>query len=214
MSGFLLLVGESSIRRAIELETAAADSRHHEEVFSRDVQVLGGVVACLVYGVLLGAVFAVVHAILRRRAQAAAFRSALHLGATGFVTISVLPVLKYPANPPGVGDPGTIDQRTIRYLTFLFVGVLLTLLARQLWQRLRDRGVAEESSAVVVAGSWAVLVGIAYLTWPQNSETTPVPAQLLWNFRLSSLGGAFVLWTTMALAFGWLAGRSPDRIDR
>lgn len=211
MSGFLLLVGESSIRRAIDLESGTGDGHHHEEVFSRDVQVFGGLVACLLYGVLLGGVFAVAHALVRRRGGGTPFRSSLQLGAAGFVTVSVLPALKYPADLPGVAAAEDLDQRTVRYLTFLAIGVLLTMLARQLWYHLRDRGLAEEPGTVAVAAFWLASVGTACLIWPQNTTVSGLPAQLVWDFRVSSLGGSLALWTTMALVFGWSAARAPAR---
>jgi hypothetical protein len=151
MAAFLLLVGEASIREALALEAARSEGGHGDEMFSRGVQVTGGAIAALIYGVLLGAVFAVVYTAIRPPCAINAFRRSLGLGAIGYVTIVLVPAVKYPANPPGVGDPDTIGLRTASYLTLLCASILLAILARALWARLRDRGIAEEVRVVVSA---------------------------------------------------------------
>jgi hypothetical protein len=204
MAAFLLLVGERSIRDALALE-ARHDGGHGDEMFSRGVQVTGGVMAALIYGVLLGAVFAVVHTATRPAGATNAFHRSLGLGAVGYVTVVLVPALKYPANPPGVGDPDTVGLRTASYLTLLGASILLAILARALWIRLRDRGVSEEVRVIVVGGAWLVAIGFALAIWPTNPDDVSVPAQLLWRFRLAALGGAFVLWTVLAVSFGWMS---------
>src|SRR5258706_14679841 len=67
MAGFLLAAGEPSIRRALALESRQHHAEHVEQMFSRGVQVLGGVCAAMLYGVLLGAIFAVAFAVVRHR---------------------------------------------------------------------------------------------------------------------------------------------------
>ena len=36
----------------------------------------------------------------------------------------LVPFVKYPPNPPAVGDPATINQRTISYLAILVIGLV------------------------------------------------------------------------------------------
>jgi predicted cobalt transporter CbtA len=165
-------------------------------------------VAAFLYGVLLGAVFAVVYAATRpRRHPINDFRRSLALGAIGYVTIVLVPALKYPANPPGVGDPDTIGARTVSYLTLLGASILLAVLARIFWTRLHERGFVEEVQVVAVGGAWLIAVALASLIWPASPDAVSIPAQLLWRFRLATLGGALALWMTVALVFGWATTR-------
>jgi hypothetical protein len=212
MAAFLLLVGESSIRQALVIEAARSGGEHGEELFSRSQQVEGGVIAALLYGLLLGAVFAVVYAATRsHRGPMSDFRRSVCLGAIGYVTVVVVPALKYPANPPGVGDPDSIGSRTVAYLTLLGASILLAVLVRMLWLRLRDRGFTEEVQVVVAGGVWFLAVALAVILWPANPDVVSLPAQLLWRFRLAALGGALALWTTLAIVFGWANARPALR---
>ncbi|MFD0889965.1 CbtA family protein, partial [Streptosporangium algeriense] len=46
------------------------------------------------------------------------------LAAAAFVAVVLIPFVKYPANPPAVGDPETINQRTVLYLVAVAIGIL------------------------------------------------------------------------------------------
>ncbi|HEX7200660.1 MAG TPA: CbtA family protein, partial [Dongiaceae bacterium] len=81
---------------------------------SRAVQAgLGLFTGVVVYGAAFGGLFALVFAYAYGRIGALSPRatSALLAGAA-FLTLVVVPDLKYPANPPSVGHPDTIGQRT------------------------------------------------------------------------------------------------------
>lgn len=140
---FGLLVTERSIDRAIELE----DQRHqsavlrgeesdegHEEVFSRRTQKAGLLLGDLLYGLGAGAVFGGVYAFAATRSSAANGRLVWSLGGAAFVAVVLIPFLKYPPNPPGVGDPETLFRRQL-----LFVGCLLLAVAG-LWAAVRLPG--------------------------------------------------------------------------
>src|SRR5688500_17984159 len=76
----LRLIGEGPIGRAIALEGAGGD-----EMFSRGTQQVGGMVAAVLYGAALGAVFTVVYAGVRHRLRAADdWRAAVAVAAAGF----------------------------------------------------------------------------------------------------------------------------------
>jgi len=61
----LRLIGEGPIGRAVALEGSGGD-----EMFSRGTQQLGGMVAAVIYGAALGAVFTVAYAAVRHRLRA------------------------------------------------------------------------------------------------------------------------------------------------
>lgn len=210
MAVFLLLVGEASIRQALAFEAAHAGPEGHDEMFSRGVQVVGGVTACLLYGVSLGAVFGVVYARLRERFLiVGGLGGALRLGLIGYLTVVLVPALKYPANPPGVGDPETIGARTAGFVTLLAASVLITLGADRCWRYLAQRRITEEARVIAVGALWVCSVGVAVALWPANQDPIGASAELIWRFRLASLGGAFALWATLAAAYGWIVAGTP-----
>ena len=211
-----LVVTERAIAPALALEEArtATAHEHSEELFGRGTQLLGGflgtVIAAVVFSVVVAAVFAGVRHRLPGRTDIG--RVAV-LAAIGFAVVALLPAIKIPANPPAVGDPDTIDTRTAIYIAVLGAGVVTALLVGALVGALRDRGL--HPSAVATA---AVLVTVALITAmvllvpdSPDSIAADVPAAVVWDFRLASLGQLAVLWTTLGLTAGYLVDKLARR---
>jgi predicted cobalt transporter CbtA len=208
-----LLVVERPLKAALAVEAAREHAgEHHEELFSRTTQVIGGMVAELVVAVAIGLVFAVAFARTRHRLPAATDfgRSAL-LAATGFAAIALLPALKYPANPPLVGDPDTITQRSLYYLAFIGAMLVVAYLAFVARERLVNLAPAYRVSAVV-AGT-AVVVTVLAIVFPASPDSIPadLPATVLWQFRLASLGLLATLWAVLGVVFGLLVTKREAR---
>lgn len=213
-------VVEVPIRQALAIEQAreaaqaaqghgAMAGHAHEEMFSRATQVIGGMLAVVLAGVVLGVVFVVVFARLRPQLPGRTdFGRMLALASAGFVAVSLLPAIKYPANPPAVGDPDTVDTRTLYYVSFLAVSIALLSLVFALRQRMPARWPA--SWAVTASVLLTVLgYGVMLLAWPASPDSIPsdVPAALIWQFRLSSLAELAALWVTLGLVSGLVLER-------
>src|SRR5215212_5378893 len=165
----LLRVGERSISRAIALEHARAGGEPTHEMFSRHVQLAGGAVGTLIAGAAFGVIFAVVFAAIRHRlAGRDDWRRATTLAFVAFVTVSLVPWLKYPANPPAVGDPDTIDQRTALYMVMLVWSVVAAWAGWRLHRWLRARGVADHLRLPAVLLAWPAIVGTGFALLPGN----------------------------------------------
>lgn len=218
---FVGLVAEDSIDAAIAIEDAAsqadaegsdeaADGHSHgeeEPLFTRGQQVVGGLTAAVVFGLVVGVVFGTVYAAIRHKVTVAdETRRVLLLAAVAYLTTAVLPAIKYPANPPAVGDPDTVNERTLLYFTFLAAIIILAVAVGMLYKRLAAR--LERSAAVVLTAA-AALVGTAVLlvVWPSNPDSVAedFPAQLLWDFRIESLATLTIIWATLGLGMGWLS---------
>ncbi|WP_338105422.1 CbtA family protein [Streptomyces cinnamoneus] len=128
--------------------------------------------------------------------------------AGAFVAVFLVPFLKYPANPPAVGDPDTLDKRTALFFLMIALSVLLTVATVILGRRLAPR--LGNWYATVVAGlALVVVLGLAFAFLPSGDNVPEgFPATLLWEFRLSSLATELVLWTGFGLIFGELAERA------
>lgn len=217
---FMATVGRGPTRDAIALEEArdhASGAAHHQDLFSRGVQEIGGAVGLLVFGLALGVVFAVVLAAVGPRLGAATpMGAAVRLGWVGFATVVLVPFLKYPANPPAVGDPATVNQRTLAYFAALALSILLSWAVWRLHTELRTGPVARAWAA---AGLYGAGLAVIFLALPANPDPLDAPADLVWPFRMASLGGLAAAWAALALTTGtllthWpLAGGTDHRAD-
>nr|BFE72314.1 hypothetical protein GCM10020092_056150 [Actinoplanes digitatis] len=123
----------------------------------------------------------------------------------------LVPFVKYPANPPAVGNPATINQRTIGYLSIVVIG-LVAVWAGVLAARSPREGSPEWLRAVAAVAAFVIVVAIGYVLLPSIDEVPDTfPASLLWDFRIASLGTQATLWTALGLAFAALLGRIGTR---
>jgi predicted cobalt transporter CbtA len=129
------------------------------------------------------------------------------LAAAGLVAIILAPQLKYPANPPSIGNPETLGLRTALYFTMIALSVIASVAALGVGRRFASR-LGDWNAALIGAAVYIVLVSIAMLALPPiNEAPADYSADVLWKFRVASLGIQLVLWTTLGLVFGALADR-------
>ena len=220
--GFARVFGEPPIESAIAFEAHVAHhhmeahSDHHTsgetdepELVSRTTQAgLGLFVAVVVYGVAIGGLYALVFAFVYGRfGQLSPRATAALLAAAAFVSLVLIPALKYPANPPAVGAPETIGSRTALYFAMLVISVAALVFAIGLAKGLASR-YDGWSAALVGAAAYVAIVLIAGYALPAVNEVPEhFSAAVLWNFRVASLGLQAVLWTIIGLLFGFLAER-------
>jgi hypothetical protein len=216
-ASFAFLAGEPSVDRAIAFETAAAQTAgksEEPEIVSRAVQRGAGLLtAATVYGAGLGGLFALAFAFANGRVGALEPRAvAALLAVAGFAAVALIPGLKYPPNPPSIGDPETIGARTALYFTMLFSSLLAMILACILKGVLARRLGGWGAGLVSACAFLAAVVAAALVLPPVNEVPDNFPADLLWRFRLASFGAQAVLWSVLGLCFGALA-QSLEGID-
>src|SRR5215510_9181540 len=82
----------------------------------------GEIAAGTILGISLGALFGVVFAFARDSIPGSNNKKkALILAAVMLLVVYIVPALKYPANPPAVGDPVTIYYRQTLYIAMLSI---------------------------------------------------------------------------------------------
>ncbi|MFJ6120579.1 CbtA family protein [Streptomyces sp. NPDC092129] len=212
-AGVLALVvayflGEPNVDSAIGFEDAHSHE-HEMEVVSRSLQSTAGLATgVLVYGVAFGGIAALAFCFaLGRVGRFSPRATALLLSGCALLAVYVVPFLKYPANPPSVGDPDTIGKRTTLYFLMMVLSVLLAVGATILGKRLSP-SLGTWYATVVAVAAFAVAIGLAYAFLPVINEVPKdFPATLLWRFRLSALAMQIVLWGGFGLVFGELAQR-------
>jgi hypothetical protein len=213
---FALLVGEIPVREAIRLEEQAAaaasaddPASNDEPLVDRSTQQALLPVATAIVGSAFGGLFGLAWTFVRRRIRDTSdWRASLKLGAAAWGAVALVPGLKYPANPPAVGDPSTIGSRSVWFLGAIGIGLaaagLLWWFAR--WQESRGTDDAVRQTSVALAA--LVLFGLAYTLLPANTDPIEIPARLLWDFRLAAMATQLLLWGGIAVGFGWLAHRA------
>jgi predicted cobalt transporter CbtA len=205
---FHFVLTEPIIERAITLETLRhqAEGTLEEPMVSRGAQQVGLFVGFLLFGLtwslLLGAAY---HITQRWLPAWSMLKRGLLLAALGYWTMALFPALKYPANPPGVGDPDTIGYRQALYLALLALSVVGTVLAGVAAYR-HPRG-WRLGLAVL-----AVFDAVVFVAMPANPDVVSMPADIVTPFRVLSVLGLTVFWAVMGLAFGLLlASRDAAR---
>jgi hypothetical protein len=227
--GFLKVYGEPQVDRAIAFETQQDEAKvaaekakgthahmsdeDEPELVSRPVQAgLGLLVAVMVYSVAFGGLFGLAFAFAYGRLPGALSPQAVSvlLAATGFIAIYLVPNLKYPANPPSVGDPETIGTRTALYFVMIAIS-LAAMVGTATLKRWFVIRVGEWNANLAVAACYIAIVAVAALLLPAVNEVPDeFPAVVLWKFRIASLGAQFIMWATLGLLFGALTQRAAN----
>jgi predicted cobalt transporter CbtA len=206
-------IGEPQVERAIAFETSmdrAKGEPPEPEIVSRKIQSsLGLLTATVVDGTAIGGMFSLVFAFAFGRMQPASPRalSAL-LAALGFVTLAVVPALKYPANPPSVGNPETIGIRTEAFFLLLAFSVVTMILAVKVERYLHNRLGGWNASLSAVVFFVIVIATASHFLPDFNEVPAGFPVTLMWKFRVAALEMQALLWSVLGFLFGWLADRS------
>jgi hypothetical protein len=212
------------------------------DIFSRAVQANIGIgIGMILFGVAAGCFFGAAFCMAYGRTGRLRPRQlAMSVALAGFVTLYLVPFLKYPANPPSIGNPDTIKERGGLYLIMVLASVVVAIVAVWLGQRLRAR-FGNWNATLLVGAGFIVVMAIVMAVLPalgQLSENaavngnvlteTPQPlrnaagtlvypgfdADLLYRFRLYSVLAQIILWTTIGLGFAPLADKVFDRYGR
>jgi predicted cobalt transporter CbtA len=215
---FHAVITEPVIDRAIALEeqraaqNPAAEAEHHEApIVSREFQKTGGlVIGYLMYGMTWALIFTLIFFPLQGQlARFGPLRGALLLAGLAWWAIIFVPFVKYPANPPAVGDPATIGYRQNIYLILLVLSAIGTGVTVWFGGRLA-RHMRQPRWLVVGAG--LLVVGTALIVlMPSNPDAITAPPDLVVSFRVRSLAGLTLFWAIFGAAFGWLARRNARR---
>ncbi|MFE3254205.1 CbtA family protein [Nocardia sp. NPDC059091] len=244
---FARILAEPIINRAIDYESGRDDAQMAldkaagkpmadmgPELFTRTQQEnIGLGFGVIVFGAALGALFAVVYFLVLRKAGKIAPRNLALLVSGGmFLVLYAVPFLKYPANPPSIGHPETIKERTALFVGMIVISAVALLAAIWLGRKLAARlgnwtaTIAASAAFVVVMGAvMALLPSLGKLSankeYGDFATETPqplkdpsgtivypgFPADDLYHFRLYSFAAQLILWAVIGVGFAWLAPR-------
>jgi predicted cobalt transporter CbtA len=230
---FLKVVGEPQVDRAIAFESQldAAKARAvaqaliakgmavpkpepEPELVSRRVQSgIGLFTGVVVYNAAFGGLFALAFAFAYGRVGDFGPRatSAL-LAMAALIAVYVVPNLKYPANPPSVGNPATIGVRTALYFEMMALSIAAMIGAVVLCRRLVDRYRAWNASLSAAAAYLLAVIAVGLALPSVNEVPAQFPAVVLWQFRMASIGAQLIMWATIGLGFGMLTERAATSL--
>lgn len=215
---FHLLLTEPVIDRAIEMEERLSHTHRAsgedsprgevspkaEPVVSRRTQRVGLVIGFILYGGAWGLLFAILYYLIIRpwflswSDKKCGFALAMILG----WSVAIFPFLKYPANPPGVGE-----SETVAYRQGLYIGLIgLSLLGAFLTLRLQSFLVRKKLAMFIAPTVYAVYLVAVYLAMPSSPDPIRMPTEVVWKFRTLSLIGLVLFWSVMGGIFAWKGG--------
>jgi predicted cobalt transporter CbtA len=195
---------EPYIEQAIALENdkAASEGELINSVESSNYRIWqreGEIVAGTILGASIAALFGIVFAYSRKSIPGSSNkRKALIVAGIMWFVLFLIPALKYPANPPAVGDPETIYYRQSLYIAFLAISGFSALGLAYLYRQLGNK-VAKK--AIVPAIYVAVMV-IAYIAMPPNPDQITAPMDLVTGFRVASGFTMSIFWALLGIILG------------
>lgn len=223
-------VGEPKIEAAISLEEShskaetSGDGHAHgqaegsghshgdedEPLVSRTGQKAGQFLALGLFGLAVGAILATAANVARRFTSLPGTRLGLVLAGGGWLAIVAVPFFKYPANPPAVGQPDTINERTWLWFASVLLGFAAVGAGVYVYKLLRGR--LDTVRLIGGIGAFLLVAAVGYIALPDVDEVpSDFPATLLWQFRATSLAETATLWLTLGLAFAALT-EYADRV--
>ncbi|MCE2505347.1 MAG: CbtA family protein [Nitrosopumilaceae archaeon] len=165
----------------------------------RDWQKGGQVLAGAILGTSIGALFGIVYAFSRQILPGNNdVKKTFLLAGIMWFTLYLIPFLKYPANPPTVGDGETVVLRAILYLSFIAISGFGAVGFYQVYKRLK------QNIKVLTLVGYAIFIGGAFVLMPPNPDEVTAPMDLVNEFRIMSVLGVTVFWITAAVILGML----------
>jgi predicted cobalt transporter CbtA len=207
-----LAIVEPLIENAIAIENqravASGDLINPVEFASYRIwQRSGEILAGTILGASIASLFGVVFAYSRSLIPASSNkRKALILAGVMWFVLFLVPALKYPGNPPAVGDPETIYYRQTLYIAFVSISGFSALGLAFLYRKLGDSKVKR---IISIPASYAVIMITAYLAMPQNPDQITAPMDLVMNFRMVSAFTMSIFWGLV----GFILGSFWDKVS-
>ena len=168
----------------------------------REWQKGGQLLAGVILGTSIGALFGIVYALSRNSLPGNNdVKKTLILAGLMWLTIYFIPFLKYPANPPTVGEPETVVLRSILYLSFIAISGFSSIGFYKLSKKFVGK-----KKLISIAG-YAVFISFVFFIMPENPDPITAPMDLVTGFRVMSVVAVSTFWISVGLFLGLLWNR-------
>ena len=157
----------------------------------------GQILAGAILGTSVGALFGIVYAYSRNSLPGRTdLKKTFILAAIMWLTVFIIPFLKYPANPPTVGDPETVVLRSILYLSFIAISGFGAVGFYQMYKKLQS------GKKVIAFVGYAIFISTVFVVMPPNPDEISAPIELVNQFRMMSVIAVSVFWVSVAAILG------------
>lgn len=158
----------------------------------------GQILAGAILGISIGSLFGIVFVLSRNSLPGKSnIIKSLILAGVMWLTIYFIPFLKYPANPPTVGDPDTVVLRSILYLSFIAISGFGSLGFYKIFKKLKTK-------KIIAVFGYAVFIGIVFFAMPGNPDKISAPMELVDHFRMMSALAVSIYWLSLGVILGSL----------
>jgi len=162
----------------------------------------GQVLAGVILGTSIGALFGIVYGYSRNVLPGSNdVKKALVLAGIMWLTLYLIPFLKYPANPPTVGDGETVVLRAILYLSFIAISGIGAFGFYKLSKKFKN------NQKIISIAGYAVFITTIFILMPDNPDEITAPMSLVNDFRMMSVFGVTSFWIAVGLILGVLWNR-------
>jgi predicted cobalt transporter CbtA len=218
---------EPYIERAIELEMLQQNTTAQsgqvitnpaEFAAYRFWQKGGEIIAGTILGLSIGSLYGIVFAYTRGSISGTNNKKkALIVASIMWFVLFLMPALKYPPNPPAVGNPETIYYRQSLYVAFLaisgFSALGLAFLYRKMMMASSNN--TKKKAIIIPSALYAAIMAGAYLAMPANPDPINAPIDLVIGFRITSAITISVFWALLGIIFGTFWDKlNPDETAR
>jgi predicted cobalt transporter CbtA len=204
---------EPYIEQAIALENEKAAAAEEGEIMDpiefsnyRLWQRGGEIAAGTILGTSTAALFGIVFAYNRKSIPGSNNKKkALILAGIMWFVIFLVPALKYPANPPAVGDHETIYYRQSLYTAYLTISGFSVLGVVCMYRKMKEVIKSHKDSRMLIelpVVIYAVIIITAYLAMPPNPDALNAPMDLITGFRIASGFTMSIFWGFLAIILG------------
>ena len=168
----------------------------------------GEIIAGTILGLSIGSLYGIVFAYTRGSISATNNnkKKALIIASIMWFVLFLIPALKYPPNPPAVGDPETIYYRQSLYVAFLAISGFSALGLAFLYRKIMVASLnnTKKKAVMIIPSAYAAIMAGAYLAMPANPDPINAPIDLVVGFRITSAITISMFWALLGVIFGAL----------
>jgi predicted cobalt transporter CbtA len=201
---------EPYIDRAISIETQnvikegqVVDSveLQNYRLWQKGGEIAAGTILGMSLGALYGIVFVYSRSLLLPHSNSN-IRKALILAGIMWFVLFLVPALKYPANPPAVGDPETIYYRESLFIGILAISGFSALGLALIYRKLGSVASINKNRIIVIPLIYSAIIVGAFFILPPNPDEITVPMELVQGFRIASAFTMSIFWGLLGLILG------------
>jgi predicted cobalt transporter CbtA len=170
-------------------------------IWQKGGEIVAGTILGMSFGALFGIVFIYGRNLLLPHSNSN-IKKALVLAGIMWFVLFLVPALKYPSNPPAVGDPETIYYRESLYIGLLAISGFAALGLALLYRKLGSIAENRRNGIIVFPLIYAAIIVGAFIILPPNPDETSAPMDLVQGFRIASAFTMSVFWGLLGLTLG------------